>query len=388
MGKSQVGVEDVNLVIRRASGSMTRRGFVGGGASAVVALAVAGSGVRVANAATTIKMMGWQGYDEPFYVDSGYLKDNDIVADMTYIGSQEDILIKLLAGGRGDIGIVMPNWAYIASFADAGILQPVDISRLANYANIIPYFRDHPELIYKGKQWGVPFTWGSLPMHYTPSEMAKPTSWMECFNPAHKGKVAIIHDPLGVQENWANIVTGKGLGCTVLTHAELKEVMDVLIDLKNNYARAYFMSFGEAIDAFSRGEVVISANGWEPTTLWTNEKGGVQIATAYPDEGVTGFFDEACIPVDAPDLDMVYGVLDHLISAEGQLPLGNVAYQGVVTADAVSQLSDVARGLYPYDDIEGFADKALFIPFPPTEADGVHATYDDWLEEYERFLKA
>ena len=368
---------------------MTRRGFVGTGMGAVIGLAVTGSGIRVAEAATTVKMMGWQGYDEPFYIDSGYLKDNDVVADMTYIGSQEDMLIKMQSGGRGDIGVLMPNWAYIPAFAEAGILQPLDTSRLSNYGNVIPYFRDHPELIYKGEQWGLPFTWGSLPMHYTPSEMvAPPTSWMECFNPAYQGRVAIIHDPLGVMANWANVVTGKGLGSAKLTHAELKKTIDVLIDMKKNYCRAFFMSFGEAIDAFSRGEIVISANGWEPTTLWTNEKGGVQIATAYPDEGSVGFFDEACITADAPDLDVIYGVLDHLITVEAQLPLGNVSYQGVVVADAVPQLSDVARNLYPYDDIEGFAEKALFIPFPPTEADGVHATYDDWLEEYERLLKA
>ena len=189
-------------------------------------------------------------------------------------------------------------------------------------------------------------------------------------------------------EIWANVVTGKGVGSSLITHAELKKMIDTLIDMKKNYARAFFMSIGEAIDAFSRGEVVISAIGWEPMKLWCNEKGGTQIDYVYPDEGTLGFFDEACIPVDAPDIDVVYDLLDHLISVPGQVPVGNEIFQGVVVAEAVPKLSDAARDLYPYDDIDSFSRKAIMFPFPPTEPDGVHATYDDWLEEYERLLKA
>lgn len=387
MNQGTVAMEDINLLVRRHQGFATRRGFMQFGLGGFAALAASSSGIRQALAETTVKMMGWQGYDEPFYVGD-YIKNNDIVADMTYIGSIEDILIKLMAGGLGDYGLVMPNWAYIPSFVESEVLQPVDVSRLTNYQNIIPYFRDHPALIYNDKQWGVPFTWGGLPMMYTPSEVEKPTSWMDCFNPAYKGRVAMHHDPLGIMEIWANVVTGKRAQSTMITHAELKETIDVLIDMKRNYARAFFMSIGEAIDAFSRGEVVISAIGWEPMKLWCNEKGGAQIDYVYPDEGTLGFFDEACIPVDAPDIDVVYGLLDHLISVDGQVPVGDAIFQGVVVADAVPKLSDAARDLYPYDDIQGFSDKAIMFPFPPTEADGEHATYDDWLEEYERLLKA
>ena len=46
------------------------------------------------------------------------------------------------------------------------------------------------------------------------------------------------------------------------------------------------------------------------------------------------------------------------------------------------------RKLYPYDDIEAFSTKAPLIPLPPFEDDGEHATYDDWIVEYERFLKS
>lgn len=365
---------------------MSRRSFVGG-LAAVGGVSALGLKAKHAQAATTVKMMGWQGYDEPFF-GGDYLERNDIVVEMTYIGSIEDILIKLLAGGQGIYGLVLPNWAYIPSFVESGVLQPVDIGRVSNYGKIIPYFRDHSALIYKGKQYGVPFTWGGLPLMYDPARVVEtPTSWRDVFKPEYKGKVAMIHDPLGIMEIWANVVTGRREGSTLMTHAELKEMIDLLIKMKKEHARAFFMSYGEAVDAFVRGEVVISAIGWEPMKLWAADKGG-EIDYVYPKEGTLGFFDEACIPTDAPDLDVVYGLIDHLISVEGQVPVAAKISQGVVNPDAVPLLSETDRNLYPYDDIEGFASKAVMFPFPPTESDGVHATYDEWLEEYERLLKA
>ena len=39
-------------------------------------------------------------------------------------------------------------------------------------------------------------------------------------------------------------------------------------------------------------------------------------------------------------------------------------------------------------DMEALADIAFFVPFPIQEPDGVLATHDDMLEEWDRFLKA
>ena len=47
-----------------------------------------------------------------------------------------------------------------------------------------------------------------------------------------------------------------------------------------------------------------------------------------------------------------------------------------------------SRAMYRYDDIEAFYQNAPLIPLPPFEDDCKHATYDQWLEGYERFLKA
>ena len=59
-----------------------------------------------------------------------------------------------------------------------------------------------------------------------------------------------------------------------------------------------------------------------------------------------------------------------------------------VFTEAIEALDDASRALYPYDDPVGMNDTMTFYTFPPLESDGVHATFDDWIKEWERFKAA
>ena len=64
-----------------------------------------------------------------------------------------------------------------------------------------------------------------------------PESWLDILKPEYKGKVAMVDDPLGNLLIWGTVVTGKPMG-TILTKAEMAQVIDKLIDIKKNHARA------------------------------------------------------------------------------------------------------------------------------------------------------
>ena len=84
-----------------------------------------------------------------------------------------------------------------------------------------------------------------------------PESWLDIMKPEYKGKVAMVDDPLGNLLIWGTVVTGKPMG-TILTKAEMAQVIDKLIDIKKNHARAWFASYGDMADAFARNEVVVT----------------------------------------------------------------------------------------------------------------------------------
>jgi spermidine/putrescine-binding protein len=113
---------------------------------------------------------------------------------------------------------------------------------------------------------------GSLPLMYDPAAVSGvPESWLDILKPEYKGKVAMVDDPLGNLLIWGTVVTGKPMG-TILTKAEMAQVIDKLIDIKKNHARAWFASYGDMADAFARNEVVVSAIGWEAVAVWARPR--------------------------------------------------------------------------------------------------------------------
>ena len=105
------------------------------------------------------------------------------------------------------------------------------------------------------------------------------------------------------------------------------------------------------------------------------------------------FMDTYAIPKDAPHPEEAHAMINHGISVEGQVHLATALGQAIVNNAAVPHLDEQNRSLYLYDEIgsgnvEALADIAWFVPFPPQEPDGTHATHDDMLDEWDRFLKA
>ena len=386
--KYELSPEEAGPLGVSRDGRMTRRSF---SKSLLAAGALSAGGtmlpLREALAATEVSWIGWEGYDAHFH-EGTILADKDIELVKTYITSNEEIITKLLAGGTDQFDITTMYFGYIPLMADSGLLQPLDQSRIDNFGKLIEIFRDSDSNNFGGELWGVPWTWGSLPLMYDPAGVVEvPKSFLEVKRPEYKGKVVMIHDPLGTILTWGHIVSDSDVA-TRLTHAQLKQVIDFLIDIKKNHARAFAQSYGEASDMFARNEVVISTQGWEAMVGFAAAKNKVIDFTYPSDHKVGAFMDMLVIPKDAKQVDLAYDLINHTLDDDIQAFIGNYLTQGIVNVDSVPLLDPVSRDMYMYDDMAKFERVATFWPFPPTEPDGTHATFDDMLEEYDRLLKA
>ncbi len=336
-------------------------------------------------AAQSINWMGWQGYDECFAAGTA-LADAGITLEKTYINANEEIITKLAGGGIGTIDLITMYFGYLPIMAAAGMLQPFDIAKAPNAAKVIPQFLNSESIRYEGQLYGVPWTWGFLPMMYDPAAIPTPTSWKDVLKEEYKGKVVMIHDPLGNLMVWGKVVTGAEHS-TILTHDQLKETIDFLINIKKNHARAFASSYGEASDMFARGEVVISALGWEAMVGFA-ASAGKKIDFVIPEEGTAMYMDCQAIPAGSPNPDAAYAAANQCLSAEGQAKIVEVLTQGITNLDAIAQTTPEHQAIYSYDNIDQFLARARMEPMPPAESDGTHITYDDFLEEYDRLLKA
>jgi spermidine/putrescine-binding protein len=362
--------------------SPTRRTVLAGAAG----LALAGFSGGRALAASTLSWMGWQGYDDPFKAGS-FLADAGIELATTYMNSNEELIAKLQAGGAGQLDLATIYFGHVPILTGADLVEEIDAARVGGFDRIFPQFLNVDSIRKDGKLYAVPFTWGTLSMIYDPAAIpTPPTSWKDCLKDEYKGKVAITDDMSGLISTWAPIATGTTTP-TRLTMDQLKATIDFLIMIKKDHARTFSASYGESTDLFARGEVVISAIGWDAQVGFAAAKGKT-LAFAMPEEGVMAFMDALIIPKGAPNIDAAYKALSQAISPAGQTVMATNLTQAVVNADAVPLVDEANRGIYRYDDLEGFLTKARFNPFWPLEPEGDFVTFDQVIEEYQRFLKA
>jgi spermidine/putrescine-binding protein len=359
-----------------------RQALIGAGALG----AAAAFGARPAFAKTTMTWMGWQGYETPI-LSGSFVADNDIDFQPTFISSNEEIITKLQAGGIGKTDLITMYFGYLPLMAEGGLLEPIDPAKIDQMPKLIPQFVEQETIKHDGNLMGVPWNWGSLPLMYDPAVVTTPpASWLDILKPEYKGKVAMVDDPLGNLLIWGTVVTGKPMG-TILTKEEMVKVIDQLIEIKTKHARAFFPGYGDMSDAFARNEVVVSAIGWEAVAVWTQAKGKT-IKYTIPKEGTGMFMDCLCIPKDAPNAELSYKMINHIISAEPQKQFATEQSAGITNLDTVPLLPKELAESYNYADIDGFMKKARLQPVPPTESDGSVATYDDFLTEYQRLSKA
>src|SRR5215510_13250054 len=99
-------MDNSGLMRVRTMMGMSRRDAMKG-AAALGTLAATGLAGRQASAATTVTMFGWQDYDAGLRVGD-FLSKNDITLNFTTIGSNDEIISRLAAGGAGQIDIVNP----------------------------------------------------------------------------------------------------------------------------------------------------------------------------------------------------------------------------------------------------------------------------------------
>jgi spermidine/putrescine-binding protein len=364
---------------------VSRRDLMKNAALASAGLALSGP-IGRAMAAISINMVCWQGYDDAFKAGS-FMADNGYEINPTYIGSNDEILTKISAGGRGSIDIVTPYMGYVPLMVAADMLESIDETSVPNLKNVLPVFRNDPNIVVDGKLYAAPFTWGAAPMLYDPEHFGanKPTSWRDLEKPELEGKFGFSDDPIG-NITIAAIVATDAAVATELTEAQLKQAIDYLIMLKSK-ARLVATSWGELADAMARGEIVATFSGWETMKKFVADK-GKNVEFFYPKEGTFAWLDNVCIVKDAPNIEADLKLANHVLSIESQRMVGEEMLQGIVSQAAIDALSPDAATLYPYDDMTAFGKSATFFPFPPLEDRDGLVSIGRWNEEYERFKSA
>ncbi len=314
----------------------------------VAAAALTPLSARPGLAATEVSVMTWEGYSDEAWV-ARFEEMTGATVTLSYIGSIDELTAKLAAGGGG-YDIVTPDVSSFARFIDQGLLQPIDRSAIPNLANLLPAFQELEALRRDGHLYGVPFTWGSLPMLYRNSTYPEPpTSWDVFWDPANRGRV-LIQDDANNNVTWAAIALGFK-DPYHLTDEQFDAVREKLIALKNN-ALTFYTGLDDGASIFINDSVdLLFPMGQAHGALIRSR--GIEVTETVPVEGAAGWIDCWGIPAGAINPELAHNWINAMLEAD----VGLYQSETYGVASAMNQAGNDAIGM-------DYADRLIWMQAP------------------------
>jgi spermidine/putrescine-binding protein len=355
---------------------ITRRSLLAGVGAAAVAGRVHGSGA----ADKTLRLLCWRGYDNGDAIKA-FVDQTGFAVHADYIGANDEIFLKLRAGGLGNYDLITPANGMIAALVADNLIQPLDDSKLTSIDQCLPQFQRPSWSSVNAKFYAAPYIWGTVPMVYASNNTKEPQGWTDLLAKDFVGKIALTNDSVSNILIW-----NRALGAADPAHvstAQLNATIQILLRIKREFATLYTSDMNLIVDRLAAGKVWVSTTGWESMPTFAGyQNAGLKIAR--PNPGVFSFCDNFCLVRNAPNPDVAYAFIDHMRGSAAQVILMNSIKRGTVNADAVGKLEPYARGAYDYDHLDAFLARSPFYGFPPLSdaGDGV-ATYVEWINAWE-----
>ena len=282
--------------------------------TSIVALAVS---TAVASA-QELNVLTWEGYADDSFV-AEFTQSTGCKVNATYVGSNDDFAPKLAAGG-GVYDLIIPSIDTTQLMIDAGFVEPIDTSKIAEWNNIYPKFLAQEGIQENGEYYGMPYAWGSIPFMYRTDKFeTPPTSLKALFSEDLAGRISLWDDKSAL---YVAARLAGNMDIYNLSDADLEAAKAKLIEQKP-LVRKYWATAGELVDLYAGGEVWIS-NTWGGYQSGLLADQGIEVTEFIPEEGAEGWMDAWMIVKGSPNLECGYKFLNMQISAQGQCGVANV----------------------------------------------------------------
>ena len=387
-------LHDLELLDRALTRRRLLRGglVLGGGALAAPVLAACGSsGSATAtqssggSIAGTIEFISYVAYDLRFALMNKWRAAHGINMKSTYISDQSDVTAKLSSpAGHGLYNLSSYSAQYAPFYKKLGLLTPLDMSKIPNYANSMPFFKSgkiwSEYWNFGGHQWGIPFTWGYDSINYNAAKIKPVTRTSDFLLPALKNKFAIADDMLGMilmSAQSLGIANPKGL----FTTSQMNQIVTFLTKMKKN-ARTIASGFGDIVNLYASGEIVANISGFPGMQVLVAQKGIKTIRSALPAEGSLSYCDTYFIPSGGNDTQSAYAFINECLTPPMQAQEAGYLQAGVTTVNGAAAVAAPNRVFVPYGDVTSLFKKApLFgLPFNPPAG---YASFTDWTNAWE-----
>ena len=314
-----------------------RRGFLIGSAAAG-ALIAAPTVLRAA--AKELRVLTWEGYAEPEWLDP-FKEKTGAEVKVVYVGSADEMFAKMQGSQGADFDVVTFDTSIFSRYIDANLLAPLDLSKIPNAANLAPEFHKVDAIVRGDKQFGLPFAWGSLPMVYDADAFpTAPDSWAVMWDPQYAQQLISMDDA-------NNCITWGALAAGLpnpynLSDADFETVKQKLIAQKK-LLLSYYAGFDEGVTMFAQNSIKVMFSMGEPQVPALKKK-GVNAALAIPKEGAIGWLDCWVMSAGVKDVDLAQQWIDGCLAGAVGTVLTNKAGYGNTTNVEVNKAAGFTYG--------------------------------------------
>ena len=258
-----------------------------------------------------LNFMVWEGYTDASFTKP-FEDQCGVKVNATYMGSSDELVTKLRAGGAETIDLTSPSSDAVTQIIQAGLAAPLDLRRIPSYGDLMASFRALSMAKKDNAVYGVPWAFGPNPLIYdTTKVQPAPTSWGVLWDPKYRGKISVQDD---IATLW---MVAQYLGMDDpndrshlynLSDAELQRVRTEAMKLRPQI-RKYWATAGDMTQLFQSGEIVMG-EGWP---LMTAQLRGAHYPAGelIPTEGTTAWADHWVMTKGAKNLNAAYAWLEY-----------------------------------------------------------------------------
>ena len=314
-----------------------------------VALLMGGTGI--ASAGGELFLYNWGNYTSPEMIKK-FEEKYDVKVTITDFDSNDTALAKIEAGGSG-FDLVVPSAGFVGIYAEKGLIQKLDLSRLPNHKNIAPEWMDvawDP-----GREWSVPFQWGSTGVSVNVKDYAGDINTSSIFMdpPAElHGKINVIPemgDVMALATLWAG-------GDVCSEDAEvMKKVRDALLAAKPKWMSMDYSTVEKMVNHDYGATVDWNGSGLRTRLANPDVKWG------YPKEGYGLWMDNVVLLSDAKNVDNAYLFLDFIMEPENAAMLSAFARYANGIAGSEAFMPDDMKGAPELVPPAEFANMGQFV---------------------------
>jgi spermidine/putrescine transport system substrate-binding protein len=337
------------------AGTLTRRELqatlAGAGLAAVMMPLVPGS----ASAAEEAIYFTWSGYDIPELFPA-YIEKYGQAPETPLFADNEETFIKMKSGFQVDVA--HPCSFHTGRWRDAGIIQPIDTSRLSNWGDVFPDLKTLQTTQADGEQWFVPFDWGQTSITYrTDIVELEEESWSLLWDERYAGRLAMLG---AAEDAWWCAAIYAGIDVNNVTDEDLVKVRD-LLEEQRPLLRFYSNDTTSIEQALATGELV-AAMTWNSSPLELTAQ-GIPVRFLNPKEGALTWVCGLVLATGAPHYDKAHELIDAMIGPRPGIFLieeYGYGHSNMKAFEAVDEEVLVARGLSK--DPLSILEAGVFIP--------------------------